>query len=364
MQKFKKGVGVLTKRERLECVIAGKQPDRPPVLGGWIANPGLLIQIAGETPEAYAADPVKVAVKAYRELEMDGVIDIFITSSVDIYRCVDKSSYVTADRGLSYEAAERKAEELPTPEEYERNFNFEDQYALHKSRILSRQEICGDMVFMPANWGAGGKASWYDEFGYENFFLLIGLRPDLGIKLLRLGGAIGRCRSRLTAQAVREGLVPKAVLLGEDICTQRGSMISVDFLKEHYAPALTYGLEPLLDAECKPVWHSDGDVRALIPMLLECGIQGFQGFQPECGMLIEEIVDLRTRDGDKLLIFGPFAVTTELPVWRPEKIRQRVRNVAAICKDKADLVFFTANTINPDIPPENLFALYDEIKKL
>jgi len=64
------------------------------------------------------------------------------------------------------------------------------------------------------------------------------------------------------------------------------------------------------------------------------------------------------------LIFGPFAVTTELPVWAPEKIRQRVRAVAELCRDKADLVFFTSNTINPDIPLENLLALYDEIKKL
>ena len=354
----------MTKRERIDAVIQGKQPDRTPVLGGWIACPRLIMRITGASEEDYRNNALEVAIRAYHKLEMDGVIDIFITEDVDEYRHMTIETYVNADAGMSYEEAVSAVENMPGPEEYEKSFDFEGEYKKLRERLIELQAKCGDMVFMPANWGAGGKASWYDEFGYENFFLLIGLRPDLGINLLRLGGAIGRCRSRLTAQAVREGLVPKAVLLGEDICTQRGSMISVDFLKEHYAPALTYGLEPLLDAGCKPVWHSDGDVRALIPMLLECGIQGFQGFQPECGMLIEEIVDLRTRDGDKLLIFGPFAVTTELPVWRPEKIRQRVRDVAAICKDKADLVFFTANTINPDIPPENLFALYDEIKKL
>jgi hypothetical protein len=99
----------------------------------------------------------------------------------------------------------------------------------------------------------------------------------------------------------------------------------------------------------------------LLPLLLDSGVQGFQGFQPECGMLVEDIVKLRTRDGGKLLIYGPFAVTTELPAWDPRRIRRWVREVADICRDEADLVFFTANTINPDVPLENLLALYDEI---
>ena len=353
----------MTKKERLDNVFAGRLPDRPPALGGWIADPGLLLQITGETAEAYQRNPEQVAIQAYQKLEMDGIIGVFTTKSVDVYRCVDQHSYAKADKGLAYEEAERQVEDMPSPEAYERGFNFEEEYARYKNGLLSMQDKCGDMAYMPANWGAGAKASWYGDFGYENFFLLIGLRPDLGAKLFRLGGAIGRCLSRLTARAVEEGLIPKAVLLGEDICTQRGSMISVDFLKEHYAPALAYGLEPLLEAGCKPVWHCDGDVRALIPFLLESGVQGFQGFQPECEMRIEDIVKLRTRDGEKLLIFGPFAVTTELPVWSPGQVRQRVRDVAALCRDQADLVFFTANTINPDVPLDNLLALYDEIKQ-
>ena len=103
----------MTKRERLDSVIAGKYPDRPPVLGGWIANPGMLLQITGESAGAYYEDPVKVAVKAYQILEMDGVISIFITSSVDVYRCVDHQSYIKADKGVTFEEAELMVESLP-----------------------------------------------------------------------------------------------------------------------------------------------------------------------------------------------------------------------------------------------------------
>jgi hypothetical protein len=354
----------MTNKERLKTVFGGRKPDRPPVLGGWIANPGMLLKITGESAEAYHEDPKRVAIKAYHELGMDGIIGVFTTRDVDIYRCVDQDSYITADKGMTYEQAEQAAEELPSAADFQRHFDFDEKYAQFKHDFLTMQADCGDMLYVPANWGAGARASWYGDFGYENFFLLIGLRPDLGIKLFQLGGAMGRCQSNMIARAINEGIYPKAVLLGEDICTQRGPMISVDFMEEHYAPALAYGLEPLLDAGCRPVWHCDGDVRPLLPLLLRSGVQGFQGFQPECGMLIEELAGLRARDGGKLLFFGPFAVTTELPVWKPERIRARVREVVELCRDKADLVFFTANTINPDIPLDNLLAMYDEIKKI
>ena len=354
----------MDKKQRLAAVFAGSVPDRPPVMGGWIASPELLITFSGRTESDYRDNPVAVALEAYQKLEMDGLIDIFVTKDPEEYRCVNRDSYVKADNGMTYDEAERAAEELPTPEEYEDNFDFEGEYAAFRLLLTDGQAKCGDMLFMPAQWGAGAYASWYGVYGYENFFLLIGLRPDLGAKLMRLGGAMGRCRSKLVAAAVGEGLYPKAVLLGEDICTQRGPMVSVKFLEEHYAPALAYGMEPLLEAGCRPVWHSDGDVRGLIPLLLAAGIEGFQGFQPECGMRIEEIAKLRTRKGGKPLIFGPMAVTTELPVYTPEQVRKRVRQAAEICKDAADLVFFTSNTINPDIPPENLLAMYDEIRNI
>ena len=354
----------MTKRQRLDAVIAGKRPDRPPVLGGWIANPRAIVEITGAKPEDYDANPLDLTIEAYKILDMDGLIAVFHTYSVDEYRFVTKESYAKADRGSSFEETVAAVESLPEADEYEKRFNFEAEYAKYKKHLLEIQAKCDDIVYMPANWYAGAQASWYGAYGYENFFLLIGLRPDLAAKLFRIGGANGHCQSRLVARAIEEGIFPKALFLGEDICTQRGAMMSPKFLREHYAPALAYGLEPLLEAGCKPVWHCDGDVRELMPMLLECGVQGFQGFQPECGMHVEEIVKLRTREGEKLLIFGPFAVTTELPVMTPSQIRKKARYYADLCKDEADLIFFTSSSINPDVPVQNILAMYEGIRSI
>lgn len=354
---------MMTSRERLDAAFRLERTDRTPVLGGWIACPEHIMALTGADEEAYWQDPVKVSIEAYGKLGADGLIDMFVPRGPGDFRCVDHDTYHRAVSDMSLEQVVEQIDSYPPSEEYESNFDFEGEYAQFSDELRSVQALCGEMVWMPARWMATARVTWYSAFGYENFFCVVGLYPDRARKLMEFGGAIGRCQSRLTARAVQDGLYPKAVLLGEDICTQRGPMISPDFLEEHYMPQLASCLEPLLEVGCRPVWHSDGDVRPMMDMLLEAGIQGFQGFQPECGVTIEMVAEKRTRDGDPLLIFGPLAVTTELPFCTREEIQEKVRHAIDVCRDRASLVICTSNTINPDVPLENIVAMYEAARE-
>jgi len=75
------------------------------------------------------------------------------------------------------------------------------------------------------------------------------------------------------------------------------------------------------------------------------------------------IPDLKTREGDPLLIFGPISVTKTLPFGTPEDVRAEVMTAMERCRDKASLVFFTSNTINPDVPLENIYALWNTVQE-
>jgi hypothetical protein len=353
--------GQMTSRERIYTLTSGGIPDRPPILGGWIANPGLLCRVSGKTMDEYKKDPEKISSDAYRILGTDGVIGIFVPKNAEEYRCVDIDTYRHAQGSYTLEETIRYIDGMPSAEDYERDYDFKGEYDRFKSEILRFQALCGDMQYIPPMWNSGAKVNWYDDFGYENFFMIVGLYPERAVKLMEAGGAIGYCLSKLVAMAAADGIFPPAVLMGEDICTQRGPMISPDFLEKYYAPQLKHGLRPLLDAGIKPVWHCDGDVRLLLDMLTDCGIQGFQGFQPECGVTVELIASRRTKEGKPVLIYGPLSVTTELPVCSPEEIKAKVRHAIEVCRGNADLAFFTSNTINPDVPLENIEAMYEAV---
>lgn len=353
---------VMSRRERLEAVIAGEPADRTPVLGGWIACPEHICALAGTDLETYWADPVAASIAAYRRLGSDGLIGVFVPRGRGDFRCVDEHTFKSAGGGMSLAEAVARIDALPTAAEYEAAFDVEAEYARFRAGLIDMRRRCGEMLWMPAQWGCGAKVTWYADFGYENYLTVVGLHPERAAKLLALGGAQGHCNGRLVARAVAEGLYPRACFFGEDICCQRGPLISPAFLAEHWAPALAHGLAPLRDAGCRAVWHCDGDVRPLLEMLLAAGVGGFQGFQPECGMTIDLVASLRARDGGKLLIFGPLSVTTELPVCTPEQVRRKVRRAVDVCRDNAHLVLFTANTINPDVPLANLIAMHEAVR--
>jgi hypothetical protein len=352
----------MTAWERLEEAFAGREADRTPILGGWIACADHVAAVAGVPLAEYWADPVAVSVRAYRELGSDGLIDIVVPKRRDDYRIVDEESYLKSE-GVPIEEAVRRVEAMPSGREIEAAYDPDAEFGKFREALGARQALCGpDLVWMPAMWNLAAKVTWYSEFGYETYFTLVGAYPHLAAKLLEIGGARGHCIARTVARAVRGGIYPHAALVGEDICSQQGPMISPAFLQEHWALPLRHSLEPILDVGCRPVWHSDGNVMPLVDMLLECGIQGFQGFQPECGVSLDQFVDCRAGNGDPLLIFGPLPVTTGLPVWSAEETVRQVRLAIDQCRGRARLVIFTANTVNPDVPLANIVAMHEAVR--
>ena len=55
------------------------------------------------------------------------------------------------------------------------------------------------------------------------------------------------------------------------------------------------------------------------------------------------------------------SVTTTLPFGTPDEVRADVRRAMELCRDNASLVFFTSNTINPDIPIENIRVFWEAV---
>jgi len=354
----------MSSRERLDAAFALRQPDRTPVLGGMIACPEHIMKIAGVDAGTYWSDPTGVSIEAYGRLGADGLLGLYVPPRTDDYRCVDHETYSHARTGQSLEDALEEIDFMPGPEQAENELDFEDAYGRLRQSVLRMQEQCGDMLHIPPQWGLGAQVCWYTVFGYENYFCVVGLYPDRARKLMELGGVYGRFKARLVARAFQEGIFPPVVYFGEDICTQRGPMISPDFLEKYFLPELKRGLEPVLEVGCKPIWHCDGDVRLLLPLLFDAGIQGLQGFQPECGLTIDEVAQMRTRDGEPLVIFGPLAVTTEMPVCTPDEIRRKTRHAISICRQNgAGLCLFTSNTINPDVPLENILAMHEAARE-
>lgn len=369
----------MDQRERLLQAFDLQRPDRPPILGGWLSAPAHIQTLTGCTEDAYWSDPFHWGLEAEKCLGSDGVITVFVPVERGEYRCVD--GQVLAERAaFTLEGIRDWIDTLPDADDVADNFALADMkihphepmdfttpinedtaYARFSAEQRDQQAHSGAMVWCPADWSIIPKALWYHEFGYENALMLPFVYPDAWQRLFRLSAAKARQRAALRARATREGILPPAFLTGEDLCDQRGPMVSPKWLHEHYFPVIEEVFAPLRAAGVRVVWHCDGDYRRLLDDVLACGVGGLQGFQKECGMDIEWIVERRTRDGDPLLIFGPMSVTQTLPYGTPDDVRASVAHAMRVCRDKASLVFFTSNTITPDVPLDNITAFWDAV---
>jgi hypothetical protein len=348
-------------KTRLATTFDGAYPDRPPILGGWLAAPNHIQRLTGCSHADYWSDPVAWAIAAEGVLGSDGLVTVFTPVAEGEYRCVDQH---VMDRRAAFtvESLLAEIEARPDVDEVRDGFDEEVAYAAFVETLHAEQARCGEMLWAPADWSLIPKALWYHEFGYETALTTLALHTERYLKLLHTSAEIGRQHAQLRARAITDDLHPRAILTGEDICSQQGPMVSPAFLRRHYWPLVEYALEPLLAVGAKIVWHCDGNYRPLLDDVLACGVGGLQGFQTECGMDLAWIRDLRTRRDEPLLIFGPLSVTTTLPHGSPADVRAEVHKAMALAREHVSLVFFTSNTITPDIPLENVRTFWQTVR--
>jgi len=352
----------MTKRERLEAALDLRKPDRPPILGGWLSAPGHIQALTGCSDDAYWEDRVGWALAAERVLDSDGIVETFVPRKRGDYRCVDHALFELRHQHTE-ESVLAFIEKLNSPERTKAGFDEEAAYPEFARNVNDWNARCGDdLVWCGADWEIIPRALSVNKFGYEAALMTMATHPDAWRRMMQVTAEWARAESVLVARTIREGLRPKAVLTGEDICTQRGPMASPAFLRREFWPLLEYAIEPLVACGAKVIWHCDGDVRPLLDDLLATGVAGLQGFQRECGVELEQIVKRRTRTGDPLIIFGPMSVTTTLPLGSTADVRAEVRRAMDVCRDEASLVFLTSNTINPDCPLDNIRAYWDEVR--
>lgn len=355
----------MTKEERLAAAFDLLPVDRPPALGGWIADPAKILALTGVSEGEYWDNPIPISIQAYQQLNLDGLLDVNVPSERGGYTLCTKEDMADRERHGSPEDFAADAEALPSPEEVLEAFDEEAVYEEKVAELDRVQAMCGPgLCWCPARWEVIPNFEWYRVYGYETYLLAIHMYPDHVIRMYRHSAAEAACQARVVARMLREGLHPKGMLAGMDICGQTGPIVDPGFLREHYFPLVKEAIVPIREAGGRIVWHCDGDVRPILDDILALGVGGLQGFQSECGVHLEEIVERRTIDGDPLLIFGPISVTRTLVAEDPAGVRQAVREAVRTCAGKASLVLFTSNEILPDVPLENMRAMYDVLEGL
>ena len=152
-----------------------------------------------------------------------------------------------------------------------------------------------------------------------------------------------------------------AVLIGNDMGSQRGLMLSPDMVRRFIIPGCKKLVEQAHSYGLKVIYHSCGSIVDIIPDLIEAGVDIIHPIQAlAAGM---EPQGLKEKFGDKVSFCGGVDTQDLLVNGTPEDVQKKVKELRTIFPTGL-IISPSHEAILPDIPPANIQALFDEAQKV
>ncbi|HEX9114690.1 MAG TPA: uroporphyrinogen decarboxylase family protein [Anaerolineae bacterium] len=193
--------------------------------------------------------------------------------------------------------------------------------------------------------------------GYDHLFADFALNPGLAHALLdRLSASIN-AMYRAYLQEVGEYV--QVVAITDDQGTQKSLMVSPKMFREFIKPRLASQIKTIKDeADVKVIMHCDGAIVPIIPDLIEIGVDIINPIQTVVKGL-EDTASLKERFGDRVCFHGGIDVQQVLPNATVAEVRNEVARRIADLGRQGGYIIAPCHNIGPDIPPENVLALFD-----
>ncbi|MBU4199248.1 MAG: hypothetical protein KKG09_02065 [Verrucomicrobia bacterium] len=142
-----------------------------------------------------------------------------------------------------------------------------------------------------------------------------------------------------------------AVFIGDDIAFKSGPMVNPRWLEGHYFPCLRRVIRAFHARGKKVVFHSDGNLNAIMGSLVEAGIDALNPIEIMAGM---DLKDLHKRY-PKLVFAGGIDVSHLLPFGTPREIKDAV--VKAIEDTEGQILVGSSTEVTNMVPLENFLAM-------
>ena len=155
------------------------------------------------------------------------------------------------------------------------------------------------------------------------------------------------------------------IVLEDDLGQQDRTLVSPKMYRKLIKPRYRRLINLL--KERKSPWtyiffHTDGSVYNVLPDLIEMGIDILNPVQVSAAKM--DPAKLKKEFGNEITFWGGGVDTQQvLPFAKPEEVKQEVRKRIEELAPGGGFVFSTIHNIQPDVPPENLIAMWEALQE-
>ncbi len=193
--------------------------------------------------------------------------------------------------------------------------------------------------------------------GMERFLIALIKEQELVHALLERVTQVQTERMKSYLAAV--GAYLDVISVGDDLGQQRGLLLSPTSYRELVKPHQREFFSAIKRATpAKLMMHSCGGIAPLIPDLVEIGVDAVNPVQTSARDMEPEI--LSASFGSIVAFWGGVDTQGLLRHGTPEQVRDEVRRLMKTLGARGRYILGAVHNIQPDIPPENIVAMYDE----
>ncbi len=149
------------------------------------------------------------------------------------------------------------------------------------------------------------------------------------------------------------------VWIGDDWGSQSGLIMGPALWREFLKPRVTRMYQRIRQHGKRVFIHSCGDVKELLPELIEAGLDVFNPFQPE----VLDVFETKRRFAGRLSFWGGISVQRLLPHGTPEEVRRETKELLARLGEGGGYIAAPSHAMTADIPPKNMMALIEVLQE-
>jgi len=190
--------------------------------------------------------------------------------------------------------------------------------------------------------------------GYEQMLMDFATNPDLAERILNIPYPY-----HLTAAKKLVEMGVDMIWTGDDVGMQTGMLISPKTWRRFLKPKMAHFIASLkaINPQVKVAYHSDGNVSAIIPDLIEIGLDVLNPIQPAC----MDPAELKRKYGDTLCFWGSMDEQYTLPFGTAEDVRAEVLTRLKTIGQDGGLVIGPTHHVQLDTPMDNFWAMVNTI---
>jgi uroporphyrinogen decarboxylase len=150
------------------------------------------------------------------------------------------------------------------------------------------------------------------------------------------------------------------IWIGDDVGSQHEMLISPKMWRKYFKWRMADLIHELkaINPRVKVAYHSDGDIRRIIPELIEIGLDVLNPIQPAC----MDPAEIKRQYGDHLCFWGTIDEQKTLPFGSPEDVRAEVLERLRTVGQGGGLILAPTHHVQLDTPLENFWAMVDTIQ--